>query len=224
LHRDQHWSPYMAGDAASPLVEDGQGGGSRSYGLTAPLSPTPTPASSQAAPPHPPYPPRQAGEGGEGEGSVTQQSDRRRQQPTSVVGGEAFPYFRRRGPVALIGVSTAIATPPFMATGKVGEQQIARIARMLGDLRTENVFRVVMIHHPPLPSARHKCLIDAIAFQRVLAAAGAELVIHGHDHVHSLVWIAGNGGAVSGGGVPSSSGGAGAQKRAGGCQASLFCA
>jgi hypothetical protein len=126
-----------------------------------------------------------------------------------------FPYLRRRGPVALVGVSSAITTPPFIASGKVGEQQIARIAKMLDDLRTENLFRVVMIHHPPLPSARHKCLIDAMAFQRVLAAVGAELVIHGHDHEHSLVWIAGNGGRVPVIGVPSASAAAGTKQRAG---------
>jgi len=127
----------------------------------------------------------------------------------------AFPYLRRRGPVALIGVSTAIATPPFMATGRAGERQIACVANMLDDLRKENVFRVVMIHHPPLPSARHKCLIDAAAFQRVLAAVGAELVIHGHDHVHSLVWITGNGCRVPVIGVPSASAAATAKQRAG---------
>jgi 3',5'-cyclic AMP phosphodiesterase CpdA len=126
-----------------------------------------------------------------------------------------FPYLRRRGSVALIGVSTAIATPPFMATGEVGEQQIARIAKMLDDLRTEHMFRIVMIHHPPLPSARHKCLVDAAAFQRALAAAGAELVIHGHDHLHSLVWIAGNGGRIPVVGVPSASAVAPTKQRAG---------
>jgi 3',5'-cyclic AMP phosphodiesterase CpdA len=126
-----------------------------------------------------------------------------------------FPFLRVRGPVALIGVSTAIATPPLMATGKIGEQQIACIAKMLDDLRAENLFRVVMIHHPPLPSASHKCLIDAVAFQRALAAAGAELVIHGHDHVHSLVWIAGNGGRIPVIGVPSASASASTKKRAG---------
>ena len=151
LHRDRHWSPYMAGDAPG------------------------------AAP-----------------------------NPASM-----FPYLRRRGPVALVGVSTAIATPPFMATGEVGEPQIARIAKMLDDLRTEHMFRIVMIHHPPLPSARHKCLIDAAAFQRALAAAGAELVIHGHDHVHSLVWIAGNGGRIPVVGVPSASAVAPTKQRAG---------
>jgi 3',5'-cyclic AMP phosphodiesterase CpdA len=119
--------------------------------------------------------------------------------------------------VALIGVSTAIATLPFMATGKVGEQQIARVAKMLAELGKESAFRVVMIHHPPLPSARHKCLIDAAAFQRMLAAVGAELVIHGHDHAHSLVWTAGEGGRVPVIGVPSASASASVstKKRAG---------
>jgi hypothetical protein len=102
-----------------------------------------------------------------------------------------------------------------MATGEVGNQQISRIAKMLDDLRTEKVFRIVMIHHPPLPSARHKCLIDAVAFQRALAAAGAELIIHGHDHLHSLVWIAGNGGRIPVVGVPSASAMAATKQRAG---------
>jgi 3',5'-cyclic AMP phosphodiesterase CpdA len=126
-----------------------------------------------------------------------------------------FPYVRRRGPVALVGVSTAIPTPPFMATGRLGASQIDAIARILDELRTEGLFRVVMIHHPPMPSARHKCLMDAAPFQRALAGAGAELIIHGHDHVHSLIWIAGNGARVPVVGVPSASASVSAKRRAG---------
>jgi 3',5'-cyclic AMP phosphodiesterase CpdA len=121
-----------------------------------------------------------------------------------------FPYLRRRGPVALIGVSTAIATPLFMATGRLGEQQIARAAELLDEMRVANLFRVVMIHHPPVASSsHHKRLIDAAAFRQAIAAVGAELVIHGHDHVHSRAWIAGNGGRVPVVGVPSASASAG---------------
>jgi 3',5'-cyclic AMP phosphodiesterase CpdA len=173
IHRDRHWSPYMAGDDPLRRPPAREGAGTELSGSTPTLAPQ-----------------------GGGEKIL-------------------FPYLRRRGPVALIGVSTAIATPPFMATGEVGEQQIARIAEILGELRTENVFRIIMIHHPPLPSARHKCLIDAVAFQRALAAVGAELVIHGHDHVHSLVWIAGNGGRIPVVGVPSASAVAATKQRAG---------
>jgi 3',5'-cyclic AMP phosphodiesterase CpdA len=117
-----------------------------------------------------------------------------------------FPYVRRRGPVALIGVSTAVPTPPFMATGRLGAPQIARIAKLLAALRTEGLFRLIMIHHPPVPAARHKSLTDAVAFQYALAEAGAELIIHGHDHRHSLIWIGGGKGArVPVVGVPSAS-------------------
>ena len=121
--------------------------------------------------------------------------------------------------MALIGVSTAIATPPFMATGRLGEQQISRLADMLGALRTANLFRVVMIHHPPIdpPSAhhKHKRLIDARAFRQAIAAVGAELIIHGHDHVHALASIEGNGGRVPVVGVPSASASAGIKHQAG---------
>jgi 3',5'-cyclic AMP phosphodiesterase CpdA len=126
-----------------------------------------------------------------------------------------FPYVRRRGPVALVGVSTAVPTRPFMATGRLGEPQIARLARLLDALREEGLFRVVMIHHPPVQAAHHKRLTDAAAFQRALADAGAELIIHGHDHRHSLVWVGGKGGRVPVIGVPSASVSASANKRAG---------
>lgn len=126
-----------------------------------------------------------------------------------------FPYVRRRGPVALVGVSTAVPTRPFMATGRLGEPQIARLARMLEASRADGLFRVIMIHHPPVPAAHHKCLTDAAAFQRVLADVGAELIIHGHDHVHSLIWIGGKGVRVPVIGVPSASASAAANKRAG---------
>jgi 3',5'-cyclic AMP phosphodiesterase CpdA len=119
----------------------------------------------------------------------------------------AFPYLRRRGPVALVGLSTALATPLFMATGRLGGQQMARAAEILAELRTAQLFRIVMIHHPPgiPPSLHHKRLIDADAFRRAIAAAGAELVIHGHDHVHAFAHIAGNGARVPVIGVPSAS-------------------
>jgi 3',5'-cyclic AMP phosphodiesterase CpdA len=163
----------------------------------------------QAAPPHPPYQPPCAGE--EFLMPAPPEAKGRRGEAEAT----AFPYLRRRGPVALVGVSTAVPTRPFMATGRLGESQIARMAKMLGALRTEGLFRIVMIHHPPVPAAHHKCLIDAVAFQRALVDVGAELIIHGHDHAHSLIWIGGKGARVPVIGVPSASASANAKKRAG---------
>jgi 3',5'-cyclic AMP phosphodiesterase CpdA len=102
-----------------------------------------------------------------------------------------------------------------MATGRLGELQIARMAKMLDALRREGLFRVVLIHHPPVPAAHHKCLIDAVAFQRAVVEVGTELIIHGHDHAHSLIWIGGRGARVPVIGVPSASASAEAKKRAG---------
>ncbi len=61
-------------------------------------------------------------------------------------------YLRRRGPVALIGLSSAIPTKPFVATGRLGPPQLAAAEALLRALATEpEAFRVVMIHHPPQP-------------------------------------------------------------------------
>jgi 3',5'-cyclic AMP phosphodiesterase CpdA len=122
-------------------------------------------------------------------------------------GATGFPFVRRRGPLALVGLSTAVATPPFMATGRLGPAQLARLDQTLAELGSEKVFRVVLIHHPPVSQAkRHKLLTDSAEFLRVIAAQGAELVLHGHDHLHMINWLTGpNGARVPAVGVPSAS-------------------
>ncbi len=122
-------------------------------------------------------------------------------------GKSGFPFVRRRGPVALIGVNSGVPTAPFMATGWLGVKQLTELAALLKALKNENLFRVVMIHHPPVSNAgRHKLLLDADVFKRVIAEHGAELILHGHDHLHMINWLAGPDGArVPAVGVPSAS-------------------
>ncbi|HEX4040269.1 MAG TPA: metallophosphoesterase, partial [Xanthobacteraceae bacterium] len=62
-------------------------------------------------------------------------------------GLDRFPFVRRRGEVALIALSSAVATGPFMATGRLGARQLALFAEALE--QTRDAFRVVLIHHPP---------------------------------------------------------------------------
>jgi 3',5'-cyclic AMP phosphodiesterase CpdA len=121
-------------------------------------------------------------------------------------GLERFPFVRRRADVALIALSTAVSTGPFMATGRLGERQLARFAEALE--QTRGSFRTVLIHHPPLSPARRffRRLIDGADLRRVLAATGAELLLHGHDHRRSLVWLQGTGNRkIPAVGVPSAS-------------------
>jgi 3',5'-cyclic AMP phosphodiesterase CpdA len=97
-------------------------------------------------------------------------------------GGYAFPYLRRRGPVALIGVNSGVPSPAFFATGFVGARQIAALEDMLEDTRREGLARVVMIHHPPFDIGFQKRLNDFDALAAALRRHGAELVLHGHTH------------------------------------------
>jgi len=121
---------------------------------------------------------------------------------------ETFPFVRRRGPVALIGLSSAAPTPPFMATGRLGDIQLAQLETALGELQREERFRVVLIHHPPVSkrSRYFKRLTDSAGLRAALRKAGAELVVHGHDHVRSVIWLEGPNGSIPALGVPSASG------------------
>jgi 3',5'-cyclic AMP phosphodiesterase CpdA len=125
----------------------------------------------------------------------------------SDAGEASFPFVRRRGPLALVGLSSAAASPPLWATGFLGAEQLARLAETLQQLGREGLFRVVLLHHPARsrPSRYFKRLVDGPAFREVLAQHGAELVIHGHDHVHSLAWLDGPPGRIPAIGVPSAS-------------------
>jgi 3',5'-cyclic AMP phosphodiesterase CpdA len=122
-------------------------------------------------------------------------------------GQPEFPYMRRRGPIALIGLSSAISTPPFMATGQLGETQINALRDLLDRCHREQLFRVLLIHHPPLssPGRHYKRLLDAARLRCALKHCGAELVIHGHDHVPSLIYLEGPQGPIPTLGVPSAS-------------------
>ena len=112
--------------------------------------------------------------------------------------GARFPYLRRRGEVALIGISTGIVTAPLMATGMVDEEQLTGLATLLQTAQDQALCRVVMIHHPPDNGACpwHKRLRDADAFRDVVATWGAEVILCGHNHRNRRAAIEGPSGNV----------------------------
>jgi 3',5'-cyclic AMP phosphodiesterase CpdA len=125
---------------------------------------------------------------------------------------QTFPYLRRRGVVALVGLSSAIPTLPFVASGRLGRRQLSEAEEMLGELARDcDCFRIVLIHHPPhvggADSGRH--LTDAPKFEAMIRRVGAELVVHGHNHVGSLAGLPGPRGPVPIVGAPSASARAG---------------
>jgi 3',5'-cyclic AMP phosphodiesterase CpdA len=118
-----------------------------------------------------------------------------------------FPTVRVRSGIALVGVSSALPTPAFRATGMVGAEQLERLEERLRDLGGRGLGRVVLIHHPPTdqglrPSRRLK---DSAALRAVFARVGADLVLHGHYHRRIIAWIPGPSGAIPAVGVPSAS-------------------
>ncbi len=109
-----------------------------------------------------------------------------------------YPFVQRFDDVALIGVSSAVATPPFDATGTCGAKQLGRLRRALEATAAEGLARVVLVHHPPVDglSKPNHALLDRAAFAEVIASAGADLVLHGHEHVRTNATLEGPQGVV----------------------------
>jgi len=98
--------------------------------------------------------------------------------------GSGFPTLRVRDAIAFIGLSTACPKPPFMASGTLGPAQLERLPALLDRTAGEGLFRVVYLHHSPIPGeeAWRKRLTDAAELQALLSEHGAELILHGHGH------------------------------------------
>ncbi|WP_419321238.1 metallophosphoesterase family protein [Caulobacter sp. ErkDOM-E] len=120
----------------------------------------------------------------------------------------AFPRLRIRDGVAIINLCSAIPTAPHLATGRLGQAQLTRLEALLADPAHRDLFRVVLIHHPPTPGAvsRRKSLDDREGLGAILARQGVDLVLHGHAHEGLVATTPGpDGAAIPVLGVPSAS-------------------
>jgi 3',5'-cyclic AMP phosphodiesterase CpdA len=95
--------------------------------------------------------------------------------------------------VAVVGVCSALPTSSLDATGTVGPEQLARLEAVLAKLADSGLCRLVSIHHPVTEAAtiERRSLTDAVELRAVLERAGAELVVHGHNHRTLVAEIAG---------------------------------
>ena len=118
-----------------------------------------------------------------------------------------FPALRQRGPLALIGLSTACPTPPFLATGRVGAAQLTALEGLLRDTGAQGRIRVLLIHHPPMKHTIgwRKRLVDADTLCDVIARQGVEVILHGHTHRSTIDRLETAYGVVPVIGVPSAS-------------------
>ena len=118
-----------------------------------------------------------------------------------------FPTVRRRGPVALVNACSAVPTAPWLATGRLGADQLGRLSAVLQDLAASDLFRVLLIHHPPAPGvvSKRKSLEDAAELAKLVKAHGVDLILHGHGHEPAVSKLQGPHGDIPVLGAPSAS-------------------
>jgi 3',5'-cyclic AMP phosphodiesterase CpdA len=115
--------------------------------------------------------------------------------------GAHYPFLKLLGPVALIGLSSAIPTSWLHATGEVGAAQLERLQTILGLDSLRERFKVVLIHHPLMneperPWHGMRRLKDESEVRRVLLEHGVDLVLHGHNHYRHRSQFSDNGTTV----------------------------
>lgn len=98
-----------------------------------------------------------------------------------------FPFVKLRGPVAVIGMTSAVPRPPLVASGELGAAQIAALARILAHDEVRRRTPVLALHHPAHnPDSKLKTLAeglwDAAALVDALGPLSRGLVLHGHLH------------------------------------------
>lgn len=106
---------------------------------------------------------------------------------TAQVPAGRFPFVKLRGPVAIIGLSSAVTRPPFIAAGVIGPSQLHALARILEDDEVRKRTPVLLVHHPiHNPRSRLKSLMeglhDAKDLIALLQGLPRGLVLHGHLH------------------------------------------
>jgi 3',5'-cyclic AMP phosphodiesterase CpdA len=92
-----------------------------------------------------------------------------------------------RGPVAIIGLSTALARLPFFASGRLGPGQLDALERILASPEVKGKTPIVLLHHPvdnppTWLKSRLEGLDDAAHLKRLLSQLSRGLLLHGHLH------------------------------------------
>ena len=105
--------------------------------------------------------------------------------------GCGFPLLRYRGDIAMIGLSSAAPSLPFMATGRIGRVQLQQLDSLLAELGKRKIFRIILLHHGPIPGSDsyRRRLVDGDDLISILKHRGAELVLHGHRHRNTETFI-----------------------------------
>jgi 3',5'-cyclic AMP phosphodiesterase CpdA len=104
------------------------------------------------------------------------------------IDGATYPFARRVGPVWLIGLNSSQGNRWFWdATGRVGEEQLGRLRRLLAQLGDKDAPRILVTHYPVAcadgtPENRAHLLHDLPNLIETAQDGNIALWLHGHRH------------------------------------------
>ncbi len=112
-----------------------------------------------------------------------------------------FPYVRLRGPLAIIGLATALPRPPMFASGALGRDQLRALERILSLGPVRERLPLLLQHHPPHnPASPFRTLTnglwDARELRALLERMPRGVLLHGHLHERVHRRLRSRGGAV----------------------------
>ncbi|MEM1347728.1 MAG: metallophosphoesterase, partial [Myxococcota bacterium] len=116
-----------------------------------------------------------------------------------------YPFCHLREGVAIVGLSSGVATPAFFSGGRVRQEQLLLAREIFSHDRVQGRARVLMVHHHVLPfehahsSERRRGISNAADVVRMARECAVDLLIHGHNHyyqVHVVPHLAGDGDMV----------------------------
>ena len=112
-----------------------------------------------------------------------------------------FPCVKLRGPVAVIGLSSAVPRPPFVSGGHLGRPQLDALARILAHPEVARRTPVVLVHHDPMGSRvrleqLRRGLSDASSLRDALHNVARGFVLFGHVHIRTWTRLSTAAGAL----------------------------
>ena len=121
-----------------------------------------------------------------------------------------FPVVKLRGPLAIIGLSSAVPRPPLVASGELGRLQLAALDRVLAHEEVRRRTPLLALHHPVHnPPSRLKTIVeglwDADTLVTALRDVSHGLLLHGHLHCRMQRPVATRAGTVTAFGATSAS-------------------
>lgn len=98
-----------------------------------------------------------------------------------------YPWFHALEGASIVGLNSALPTPPFQAWGRVGEAQLDAVRASAARIRERGFPVVLVVHHhvgraPNKKKDHERNLKDSDAVLALAHELQASLLIHGHNH------------------------------------------